>query len=295
MQENIKKFIKELSEQYDKDSQDTYISLYLNKTHYKKFLEHRIKTCKSILKGQNLTNFNKTINQIENTLKDFSKDSIAIFGSFKNDYLKFLKLSIELKNELIVDSSPYIRPLARILDEWESFTLVLVNSNYATIFSVSIGKINEVKKMKPDMINKHKKGGWSQARFNRIRRGAIDKFLSEVVEALEKKTDENIVISGPGTIKNRFIEMLPKDLQKRVLDVIDISIEDEKKLLKESFRLVSEKEEEQSSDAVKQLKQEILKDGLAVYGLNETLAAAKMLKKCSIRPRPLKITLCFQI
>jgi len=275
MKEKINELIAELSEIYDKNSEDSFISLYANKKTYRKFLDRRVRVCRSILKGNTLTNFNKTIDDIEKTLKNFTKNNIAIFASHKNSFLKTMDFSIELENALIVDSSPYIRNLARIQDEWESFTLVLINSNYAKIFSISIGEIDDIRKMEADIINKHKKGGWSQARFNRIRRGAINAFLSEVAEALKKRTEENIIISGPGTTKNIFIEILPKDLKKRIIDVIDISIEDEKILLKESFNLISKREQKQSSEAVKILKREILKDGLAVYGLPETLEAVR--------------------
>jgi peptide chain release factor subunit 1 len=152
---------------------------------------------------------------------------------------------------------------------------VLLSSQYAKISSISLGKIEKKINITSDIINKHKKGGWSQARFNRIRKGAIKAFLSEVSEALKKIADKNIIISGPGTTKIRFIEILPKELKKRIVDVIDISIEDEQQLLKESFQLISDREQKQSYEAVSQLKQEILKDGLAVYGLVETLDAVK--------------------
>lgn len=176
---------------------------------------------------------------------------------------------------MIVDSSPYIRPIARINDEWESFTMVLVSSNYAKIYSISLGKIEDTKKLSADIMNKHKKGGCSQARFNRLRKGAISSFLSEVVEALQKIADERIIIAGPGTAKNQFIDMLTKDIKDRIVDIIDINIDDENKLLKESIHLISEKEQRKSQEAVQHLKEEILKDGLAVYGLEETLNAVK--------------------
>ena len=69
--------------------------------------------------------------------------------------------------------------------------------------------------------------------------------------------------------------MLPKHINEKIIDIIDISIDDEKKLLKESVRLISEKEEQKSIEAVRQLKEEILKDGLAAYGVNDTLKAVK--------------------
>jgi len=162
-----------------------------------------------------------------------------------------------------------------MIDEWETFSLILVNTNSAKIYSVSFGEIADSKKLSADIMNKHKKGGWSQARFNRLRRGAIHSFFTEVVEELEKRADDQIIVAGPGTAKNKFIEMLPQHLNEKVIDLIDIDISDENKLLKESIHLMSEKEQRESSEAVKHLKQEILKDGLAVYGPMETLEAVQ--------------------
>lgn len=275
MTDNLGEFIRELSEIYDPDSNDTYVSLYLSKGTDRKFIDRRIRTIRSILKGESQKNFNFTIEKIEDTLKKNIGNNFAIFASNKHNFLRYISLPVKLENTLIVDSSPYIRPLSRIRDEWESFTLLLVNSNYAKIFSVSLGKIDDTKKLSADIMNKHKKGGMSQARFNRLRRGAINEFLSDVIEDLQKRADERIIIAGPGNAKQHLIDILPKDLNDKIVDVIDISIDDEKKLLKESVHLIKEREQRKSSEAVQHLKEEILKDDLAVYGLEDTLKAVK--------------------
>ena len=275
MEEKINDLIRVLSDEYDPDSKDTYVSMYLNKDKDNRFLEKRIRDCQSALTGEELKNFNETIKDIENTLKNKYSKNIVIFASNKNNFLKYLELPVQLKNQLIVDSSPYIRPLARIIDERESFTLVLISTNYAKIYSISLGHVDETKKLSADIMNKHKKGGWSQARFNRLRKGAIHNFFTEVVGSLEKRADEKIIIAGPGTAKNQFIEMLPKILSDKIVDLIDINVDDENKLLKKSISKILEVEESQSHKAVELLKQEILKDGLAVYGIEETKKAVK--------------------
>ena len=273
MLDDITDLIKELSEVYDPESNNTYISVYLNKKD-KKFLEKRIKACKTVLKGEELSNFIKTMDEIRNNVlnKNFNP-AIAIFASHKHNFLRYIPLSIKLENLLVVDSSPYIRPLARMHDEYESFTLLLISSNYAKIYSISLGKVDDTKKLSAHIMNKHKKGGWSQARFNRLRKGAIHSFLSEVVEELTKRADDGIIIAGSGITKHNFIEMLPKNLKERIIDVVDIDLNDENKLLKQSVLLVSEKEQEKSHEAVHLLKEEIMRDGMAVYGINETLKA----------------------
>ena len=275
MEENLDEFIRELSEVYDPDSIDSYVSIYLNKNMKEKFIDRRERACISVLKGEQLKNFENTMSDIRDALKKKSWNNVAVFASHKHAFLRIIPLSITVENFLIVDSSPYLRPLARIQDEWDSFTLLLISSNYAKIFSVSLGKVEHEKKLSADIMNKHKKGGMSQMRFNRLRKGAIHAFFSEVSDALQEVADERIVLAGPGTAKNQFMEMLPKNLNDKIVEVIDISVNDEKELMEKSITLISKMEEQKSHEVVQQLKQEILRDGLAAYGLKDTLEAVK--------------------
>lgn len=275
MQMDLDESIRELSEIYDPDSKNNYVTLYLRRGLDEKFIERRVKACKTALKGGELKNFIKTMDDIRDVLKRKIWNNVAVFSSYKHNFLKFIPLSVPVENLLIVDSSPYLRPLARIIDEWESFTLVLISTNYAKIFSVSQGMVDGTKSLSVDIINKHKKGGWSQARFNRLRRGAIHSFFSEVKDALIKMADERIIIAGPGQAKIQFREMLSKNLKDRIVETIDVGIDDEKELMKESLQLILDREQRESREAVKYLKDEILKDGLAVYGLKDTLDAVK--------------------
>jgi peptide chain release factor subunit 1 len=66
-------------------------------------------------------------------------------------------------------------------------------------------------------------------RFNRLRKGAVRSFLSEVAEdvresCLRHKT-RGIVIAGPGDAKKEFREILPPEMGKKVLAVVDLPID----------------------------------------------------------------------
>lgn len=276
MNSDLQNTIRELSEIYDKDSEDTFISLYVNQNEDEKFIKKRVNDCITVLKNEELENFEDTIEKVEDAVKKhgFSK-SVAVFGSEKNNYLKIIDLPIDVNNQLIVDSSPYLRPLIRIIDEWESFTLLLMNTHFAKIFKVELGRIGNSKKISKDIMNKHKKGGWSQARFNRLRKGAIEHFYKEIIDELTDKEHEHIIIAGPGQAKIHFEKMLPQHLQEKIVNVLDIDIDDQDQLLKKSLRIISEDEKNRSEEATQLLKQEILKEGLGVYGVEETMQAAK--------------------
>ena len=136
MTNDLGKLIRELSEIYDTESKDTFVSVYINKIADPKYLNRRENTCKSLLKGDEQKNFEDTIEEIKEHIKRTPENNLAVFASKKHNFFRSVILPMEIHNSLVVDSSPYIRPLARIQDEYESFTLVLINTNYAKMFSV---------------------------------------------------------------------------------------------------------------------------------------------------------------
>ncbi|MDY6864450.1 MAG: Vms1/Ankzf1 family peptidyl-tRNA hydrolase [Halobacteriota archaeon] len=279
--------IKELSEIYDSENKDTFITLFLNIESYDdKFLEKRKKSCISVLKGNKdlLTNFNRTVKMIERYLKKMAREKdlkgLALFASHKNNFFRAYKLRIPLEDMMVVDTSPYVRPLVRLIDEYESFGLVLLDSHRAEIYVVSSGKIEVEGERVSDIMNKHKKGGWSQARFQRLREGAIDHFLKGVVEDVEKiSSDEEIkriVIAGSGNAKKTFVDMIPAGIKSNVIDVIDVEFDQaEGRLISKAEKIVFEDEKKRSDGNIEKLREEILKDGLGVHGLKETLDAVE--------------------
>lgn len=275
MTKDANKLLKKLSTIYDSQNQNTFVTVYFNKTEDPKFLQRREQSCTQTIQKHVKQNFLETMDIINQTLATTPEKYGAIFASKKHNLKESITFTIPIYNALIVDTSPYIRPLARIIDEWESYTLLLLDSHSAKIIDISIGAVENTKQLSKDIINKHKKGGQSQARFQRIRQGAIHAFLKEVAEAITKHSDNPIILAGPGTTKTQLQEILPKPIQEKIISVLDISIDDVQDLIQQSYEIMAEKETEKSIATVQKLQKEILTDGLGVYGLDETLAAAQ--------------------
>jgi peptide chain release factor subunit 1 len=264
----------ELIDVYDTDNLKTFVSLYYdgNDEH---FIAHREKVIQSLLKPDEGKNFIKTMETIQAYLQKQKKGSHAIFASDKNHFFKALTFPVAVKNSLSVDVSPYVHQIAELADEWGFYTLVLLNSNHAKIFSFSCGELSEEEDLSADIMNKHKKGGMSQARFQRLRKGSIHAFLTEVVDALRKITTENIILAGPGETKKHFRDMLPIQLQKEVVAEVDIAIDDACGLVDETEEIIKKEDAEKHRVLLDLIESEILKNGLAVYGVAETLAAVR--------------------
>ena len=267
--------LRKLSEIYDTENRDTFITIYFNKLENPKFLSRREHVCLIALSREEKQNFQETMQTIKHYLENSDYHYGAIFASAHHNLFETITFPMPIYNALIVDTSPYIRPLARIVDEWESFTLVLLDSHSAKIIDISLGAIDKQTQLQKDIMQKHKKGGQSQARFQRIRQGAIHAFLKEVVEAISSHADHQIILAGPGTTKIQLKDMLSTPIQEKIVDIIDIDINDEQQLLQQSFKIIATHETDKSIMALHHLQKEILTDGLAVYGLDETLAAAQ--------------------
>ena len=103
----------------------------------------------------------------------------------------------------------------------------MLDSQEARLFLVRSDVIEEKEKASIDLMNRHKKGGWSQMRFNRLRRGAIKSFLWQLIDDLQGWEElpkvKGLVIAGQSEARSQFMEMLPPSLKSRVLDEVNLS------------------------------------------------------------------------
>ena len=110
-----------------------------------------------------------------------------------------------------------------------------------------------------DLMNKHKKGGMSQMRFNRLRRGAIQAFITEVVSDLRSIEDldelSGIVVAGPGNAKKQLIEALPQDLREMVIGTMDVDMDSAaSELVMLAGEIMEERERIEEAELVNELK-----------------------------------------
>ena len=261
-----------------KDEQDAFLSIYLTTINRDDNLlvQSKLKAMKSALPKDLQEAFLKTKQMIEPLLAAEvikGEKGRVIFASAARDFLQVFRLSVSLEPMVVLDSSPFLLPLARLKDDYEDYALLLLDSQEARLFVIRSDILEEKKKLSIDLMNKHKKGGWSQMRYNRLRSGAIKSFLTKVVEDLQGRLDlgeiKGLVVAGPGEAKGQLVEMLPIVWKEKLLGVVDISMQtpggDLVKLGGKSAR------EERSAELhlAERLKEAVLKGEGAAYGLAE--------------------------
>lgn len=223
--------LRELCERYDDESRPVYLSLFadLSDPHHRLALERRAREVENALDGDLKDHFTRAWAEAKEALEEQSaKDGsrgVAVFCAPDHEFLQALELGAPIPTGLVLDSSPYVRPLAKFAHDYEPFLLVLLDSEDAAIFVSAAGRAQLEAEHEHKSLGRHRSGGMSQQRFQRHRDGVVDQFYDRVAQdALRIAQEEEIqrvIVAGPGQAKGAFVERLPKELKDLVIAVED--------------------------------------------------------------------------
>ncbi|HEU4930800.1 MAG TPA: Vms1/Ankzf1 family peptidyl-tRNA hydrolase [Pyrinomonadaceae bacterium] len=210
-----------------------------------------------------------------------SIQGLAIFAcSAWNDWFEVGQFDAPFeRNRLFVSDRPHLYPLARLIDQYRRYAVVLADTNRAQIFVFAAGRAVEREEVQNVKTKHVKVGGWSQARYQRHEQNYHLQHAKEVVEMLERivREDEieHVILAGDeATVIPLLREQLPKALEEKVIDAVSLAIDTpEHELLDESLKVFQRHDSLTDMEKVERLLNEYRADDLGVAGVAETLAA----------------------
>jgi len=176
------------------------------------------------------------------------------------------------------DSNFYTEPIESMLEEKETYGLIVIDRGEATIGLLHGKRIIPVKNIPSLVPSKHGRGGQSARRFERLIEIAAHEFYKKVADIanesfLSQKGMTSILVGGPGPTKDYFVkgEYLHYELQKKILDTFDVGYTDEyglKELIEKAREALRSIDLMREKDLMNKLFQEIRKPdgGLSIYG-----------------------------
>ena len=268
-----------------RDERDIFLTVYLGtigRDSDQAFVASRLSAIQKALPKDLKVDFEETLGMVEDALSAPAvkgERGRVIFASAPN-FLQIYRTSVEPEPLVVWDSSPFLLPLAKLREEYQDYGLLLIDSQEARLFLVKSNLLEENKKFSIDLMNKHRKGGWSQMRYNRLRRGQIHSFFTQLIEDLQKNEDlsrmRGLVVAGPGEAKVQLIEMMPPALKDKVLGTVDASMEGSSRdLARRGKDLAHEGERSREKVLAEKLKEAALRGHPAAYGLIEVRNAMK--------------------
>lgn len=206
---------------------------------------------------------------------------IAIFAcSRANDFFEALQLEAPIEhNRLFVYERPHLYPLVRLLDQYPRYAVVLADTNAARIFVCALGQATKRTELQNVKTKRTQVGGWSQMRYQRHTENYHLHHAKEVIDNLERlvreERIEHVILAGDEeTIIPLLREQMPKMLSEKVIDVLSLGIDTpEHELVEESLSAFRMHNSLSDMEKVEHLLGEYRRDGLAVAGIPQTLAA----------------------
>ncbi len=179
------------------------------------------------------------------------------------------------------DSTFFTEPLLDMLADKRSYGLIVVDRSEATVGSLIGKRIRIIRNIQSQVPSKHRKGGQSAQRFERLIEIAAHEFYKRVARTaddafLENPDLQGILVGGPGATKDFFLkeEYLNHELQKKVIDSFDTGYTDEyglRELVDKAKDALSDLDLMKEKALIDRLLTEIRKSegGLAAYGEKE--------------------------
>ncbi len=205
--------------------------------------------------------------------------SLGIFVSGRDDLFETVKLSEPVPAQARIARTPYIEPLVTgpAPGRW---CVVLISRRTAKILAGELAQVDEQERVTDDVRGQSRRGGWSQANYERSADDEAEQHLRHVAAELyhlwQRDPFAHLVLGGPEVDVDRFVERLSNDLRPALtrarlgLDAETASVAEVQAAL---LPLRREAQVADADAAVTALGSRLDGGGAAVAGLDGTLSA----------------------
>jgi peptide subunit release factor 1 (eRF1) len=207
-----------------------------------------------------------------------SAHGLAVFACEAAGLFEGVELNAPVDTELVVGRVPHLYPLARVLDQWRRYAVVVTDTHQAHIFVVALGAIRERARVEHTKTSRSGVGGWSQARFQRH----VEKFhrehVKELVDTLEgivrDEGIDRVLLAGDEVVMPLVREALPKMLAERVAEIGNLDlVSSEAEILTESLDVARREDARDDAERVARMLDAYRAGGLGMIGVPGVTAA----------------------
>ncbi|HEX8352428.1 MAG TPA: Vms1/Ankzf1 family peptidyl-tRNA hydrolase [Pyrinomonadaceae bacterium] len=230
--------------------------------------------------------FDRDVERINEYLRDELRpetNGVAIFAcAGADEFFEPIQTAAPIENHrLYIYNQPHLYPIARLMEQYPRYAVLVADSNRARLFVFGRGKALSSDEIQNVKTRGAKVGGWSQMRYQRHLEQYHLQHAKEVADQLERVTREDdiqhIILAGDEVIIPLLKDQFPKTVADKIVDVLSLDINaPEHEVLAESMEAMREHDAESDAEKVERLLNDYRAGGLAVVGSTETLEALAM-------------------
>jgi peptide chain release factor subunit 1 len=171
------------------------------------------------------------IDQIEAVVRHarFRPGTLAIFSCSRAGLLEAVSLPRALRDRIMVDETPWTRPLRAVLDEYHRCCAVVVDRESAHVWELYLGVLRDAGRLNGRTLRNPAYAGWHGLTEHRVRNKADElskRHFREVVTALDHRFRTErydvFVVGGHQYELPAFVEFLPRSMRERVVGTFSI-------------------------------------------------------------------------
>ncbi|MEA2057555.1 MAG: hypothetical protein U9O63_02445 [Actinomycetota bacterium] len=208
---------------------------------------------------------------------------VAVFRSTGSGIDEVVELPGPVRDRVVVDTSPYVRPLDSMLEHYRRFCVVVVDRRIGSIFRFHMGQLETWEEMREEEIRKANYGGFSGYDERRVRSHADEVAARHYREVAARLYDlersepgfDLLIAGGPDEHVAGLIDAMHPDLEKRLAGTfsIDPGTMTPAIVLTHSRRVADDFEADEQRATVERLRDTVASGGSAVLGMDDVVAA----------------------
>ncbi|HHY00688.1 MAG TPA: peptide chain release factor 1 [Methanothermobacter sp.] len=175
------------------------------------------------------------------------------------------------------DSQFFLEPLEEIIEDKEIYGLAVIDRKEATIAIMKGKRVDIVKTLTSGVPGKHKAGGQSQRRFDRLIELAAHEFQKRIGEHMNEafldiEDLKGVIVGGPGHTKEDFLngDYLHHEIKQKIITTVDTSYTGDfgiREVIDKSMDVLTEIDIMKEKKLVQRFLTELVdENGLASYG-----------------------------
>lgn len=208
---------------------------------------------------------------------------VAVFRSSGAGIDEVVELPGPVRDRVVVDTAPYVRPLDAILEHYRRFCVAVVDRRLGSIFQFHMGELETWEEMRDEEVRKANYGGFAGYEERRVRSRAdvvVARHYKEVAARLSELERSEpgfdlLILGGPDEHVEGLIVAIPPDLVKKLAGrfTIDPGTMTPAIVLDQSRRVAAAFEADEQREVVGRLFDTVGSGGAAVLGIEDTIDA----------------------
>src|SRR5215212_3140095 len=213
---------------------------------------------------------------------DPSVNGLALFACHAADLFVPIELAAPIEgHRLYISDQAHLYPLAHLLEAYPRYLALVTDSHSARIFVFALNAVEKTEQIENEKTKRHKKGGWSQARYQRHVDNFRHQHAKEVAETVARivcdEAIDHVLISAEEGVLSELRGHLPKEVLDKTVDSVNMGVTTpQRDVLDATVAALRQKDEETDRERVDALVNAYRGSGLGCVGVDTTRKAFEL-------------------